>query len=139
MHFGRVDVCCADTELAIVIDEISYRHDTDSVWVSFLGSVIDNRVGKGKKFLLSVRMCNFVVRHNEHRICSLLPGFVITLGHASEVFSERSLPCFRSGRIVHQLFVAGDGLARDWMHHQIGVMLEIEMRVRVWSFEQIRA
>jgi hypothetical protein len=70
-------------------------------------------------------MCDFVVRHNKHRVRSLLPGFVITLGHAPEVFSERSLPSFHSGRIVHQLFVAGDGFARDRMHHRIGVMLEI--------------
>jgi hypothetical protein len=56
----------------------------------------------------------------------LLAGFVVTLGHASEVFTKGCLPCLCGGRVMHELFITADCFSSSWMHHWHGKLFEIK-------------
>ncbi len=135
MHFCSVDVRRSDAEFAIVSYQISHRCDTNSIRVIFLWPIIDDRIGEREEFLFAVRRFDFLMCHYEHCICSFLPRLIIALRHSAKVFSERRLPGFRRGGVVHHFFVARDGLARHRMHHRIRVMLQID--VCMWRGEGI--
>ncbi len=64
--------------------------------------------------------------HDEHCICSFLSSLVAPLCHASKIFAKCSLPYFCSCWVMHHFFVAGDCATRDWIHHCVYVVFEVE-------------
>ena len=60
---------------------------------------------------------DLIVRHHKNCICAFLPHFIVTLRHASKIFSKCCLPYFPRGRVVHQFFVTRYCFARCRMNH----------------------
>ncbi len=101
VEFCSVDVGGANGGIAIIINQIASRRDSDAVGIIFLQSIIHDRICIHEKFLCCKSMPDFVMRHDKHCVCSFLASFVATLRHASKIFSKRSLPHLSCGRVVH--------------------------------------
>ncbi len=77
-------------------------------------------------------MHDVIMQHYEHGICAFLPCFVTPLCHAPKIFPKQSLPYFHRGRIMHQLFVAGNCLPGDWVDHRVRVVFVVDGNFRVF-------
>jgi hypothetical protein len=101
VEFHSVEVSCANGGIAIIIDQIASRCDSDVVGIILLQSVIHNQIGICEKILGCKSMPDFLVCHDKHCVRSFLASFVATLHHASKIFSKCSLPHLGCGQVVH--------------------------------------
>ncbi len=127
------DVSRPCRELARVIDEITTGGDSDAVGICLLRVVVgdlsgmcDNAVFWDIRYVLQ--------GHDKHCIGPFVSCFIITLTHATRVFSECSHPYFHSVWVVHEALVATDELPGCGVNHGHGIMLVVDRRGRRWAY-----
>ena len=69
--------------------------------IVLLRAVVDDRISVSEFLFGFQRPLDSLVSHYKHCIRPLLAGFVVALGHPTEVFAEGRLPSLRRRRIVH--------------------------------------
>ena len=103
-QFRCGEVSCSRRELARVVDEVSSGGDANAMWISLLRTKIDD-----DPRVHDCAICgdeeDFFVSHHKNCIGIFLPCFIVSLCHASEIFSKGGLPYFHRRGIVHQFFV----------------------------------
>ena len=91
-------------EFARVVYEVSTGCDANAMWVCFLWTKIDNDPCVRDR-AISRDEEDFSMSHHKNCIGTLLPCFIVALGHASEIFTKGGLSYLHRVGIIHQFFV----------------------------------